>query len=103
MKKNTTLILFCTGMLILSINSFQSHADELDDKMVTTKEAISIAIEDFQKTLGELPARFSLVIEQKPGDRIEISLLTYPIRAGGSLEITIDKKKGVIVERIQGQ
>lgn len=101
--KVVSVIFVFINILNYPITSAEPLGDKIEgSNMINSQEAIVIALADFQKTIGELPNKFELIVEDQI-DVVKISLITELSSEGGSLEIKIDKKAGNIVERIVGQ
>jgi len=101
MLKKIIFILFLTCFLGCNLNKLHLTTSQSNKRMITTQEAISLAVDDFQKSPGKLPDKFELIVEEQEDNIIIITLMDYPQPdIGGGLEVTIDKTIGVIISRI---
>jgi hypothetical protein len=83
--------------------SQNSNAEKVGDHMITSKQAVIIALNDLQNSLGDLPDNFRIIVEQK-NNIIEVCFVPdLELHEGGDYEITIDKSTGNIIKRIKGQ
>ncbi len=106
--------LLFTSILIIFIGYFSYDCQSLEAKMqkkiMTKQEAIIIALNDIEKSLGKLPDTFLLMVTQKD-KQITIELTEFPINksnekgqsVGGGLRDTVDLEKGIIIERVATQ
>lgn len=73
-----------------------------DTGSVSTKEAVILSLNEFQRYFGELPSMFELSVENK-SNNIKVMLILVPYREGGDLTVIIDKKTGKTIKVIKGQ
>jgi len=74
------------------------------ESAIDASRAVAIAMDDLKKVLVKFPDKFDLIVNDN-GQNISVSLIpgSSGNSVGGDLEITINKKSGVIIKRVAGQ